>query len=136
MDPLATPAAAPVRVLVVEDDPDDARHTFRALRRSGRFEPVHARTATEALEQAVAGAFGACLLDFRLPDMSGIELCRRLRELGIATPVVLLSSVESDSAADRAARAGADDFLVKHLRYGETLEAEMSRILEARHGCA
>lgn len=117
------------RLLVVEDDPDDARLMFRTLRASGRFEPVHARTGAEGLEAALGGDFSACVVDYRLPDMSGIELCRRLRAVGIMTPVLLLSSVQSDEVVSRARAAGASDFLVKHLTYSDQLEDEISRHL-------
>ncbi|MEA3143437.1 MAG: hypothetical protein QOG31_761 [Thermoplasmata archaeon] len=121
----------PVRVLVVEDDPDDARITFRALRRNGRFDPVHAKSGAAALEAAGSGAFALGLVDYRLPDMSGIELVRQLRAQGLALPLVILSAVQSDSIVARALEAGANDFLLKHLTYGERLEGELARFLEA-----
>ena len=119
------------RVLVVEDDPDDARVIFRALRAGGRFDPVHVRNGSEGLQAAAAGPFGACLVDYRLPDMSGGEMCRRLRAMGISVPVILLSSVQSDEVVARAMAAGASDFLVKHLSFGERLGSEVDRILGA-----
>lgn len=131
LDARATTSMGAARLLVVEDDPDDARMMFRALRASGRFEPVHARSGSEGLEAAAASRFAACLVDYRLPDMSGIEMCRRLRALGVAAPVLLLSSVQSDEVVARALAAGASDFLVKHLSYGDRLESEVRRLLEA-----
>ena len=115
------------RLLVVEDDPDDARTVFRALRGSGRFEPVHARTGSEGLEAAQVGLFAACLVDYRLPDMSGIELCRRLRAIGLRSPILLVSSVQSDEVVERARAAGADDFVVKHLSFSDMLEDLVGR---------
>src|SRR5687767_10816225 len=94
------------RVLVVEDDPDDARIIFRALRAGGRFDAVPVRNGSEGLEAAAAGPFGACLVDYRLPDMSGVEMCRRLRSLGVQAPILLLSSVQSDAVVQRALAAG------------------------------
>jgi two-component system, NtrC family, response regulator AtoC len=129
IDPGAKPG---IRILVVEDDPDDARVTFRALRRSGRFEPTHVRSGAEALEAAAAGsAFAMGLVDYRLPDMSGIELVRRLRAQGLKAPLVMLSSVQSDDVVRRAMAAGVNEFLVKHLTYGDRLEAELDRVLGA-----
>jgi CheY-like chemotaxis protein len=122
-----TPMASRPRLLVVEDDPDDARALFRALRGSGRFEPVHARTGAEGLEAALAGTFAAFLVDYRLPDMSGIEVCRRLRALGATGPVLLVSSVQSDEVVERARAAGATDFLVKHLSYSDRIEETLVR---------
>ncbi|MHB1261769.1 MAG: response regulator transcription factor [Thermoplasmatota archaeon] len=117
------------RVLVVEDDPDDARVIFRALRAGGRYEPVHVRNGSEGLQAAAAATFSACLVDYRLPDMSGVEMCRRLRTMGVSVPVILLSSVQSDEVVARAMAAGANDFLVKHLTFGERLGSEVDRIL-------
>lgn len=127
IDPGAKPG---IRILVVEDDPDDARVTFRALRRSGRFEPMHVRSGAEALEAASSGSvFAMGLVDYRLPDMSGIELVRRLRAQGLKAPLVMLSSVQSDDVVQRAMAAGVNEFLVKHLTYGDRLEAELDRFL-------
>lgn len=117
------------RVLVVEDDPDDARIIFRALRSGGRFDPVHVRNGSDGLQAAAAGPFGVCLVDYRLPDMSGVEMCRRLRAMGVAVPVILLSSVQSDEVVARAMAAGATEFLVKHLTFGERLGSEVDRVL-------
>ncbi|HUR24566.1 MAG TPA: response regulator [Candidatus Thermoplasmatota archaeon] len=122
-------AHAGTRVLVVEDDPDDARIIFRALRGTGRFDPVHVRSGSEGLEAAAAGSFGVCLVDYRLPDMSGVEMCRRLRALGVAAPILLLSSVQADEVVARAMAAGANDFLVKHLAFGDRLEQQMEHAL-------
>ena len=121
-----------VRVLVVEDDPDDARIIFRALRAGGRFDAMHVRNGSEGLEAAAAGSFGACVVDYRLPDMSGVEMCRRLRSLGVQAPILLLSSVQSDAVVERALAAGADDFLVKHLSFADHLEDEVVRLRAKR----
>ena len=129
IDPGARPG---IRILVVEDDPDDARVTCRALRRSGRFDPMHVRSGAEALEAAASGTpFAMGLVDYRLPDMSGIELVRRLRAQGLKAPLVMLSSVQSDDVVQRAMAAGVSEFLVKHLTYGDRLEAELDRFLGA-----
>jgi CheY-like chemotaxis protein len=121
----------PARILVVEDDPDDARVTFRALRRSGRYLPQHVRSGAEALEAVSSGEpFRIGLVDLRLPDMSGVELVRKMRSMGVKAPLVMLSSVQSDAVVERALAAGATDFLVKHLTYSDHLEADVDRFLE------
>lgn len=124
----AVPDPDTVSILLVEDDPDDARISFNALRHRGRFHPVHARDAVGAIEALRVGDFRVVVVDYRLPGMSGIELTRRLREMGVAAPILMTSSVESDDVVARAFSAGADDFLLKHLRYGERLEREVVRL--------
>lgn len=126
-----TDGAAGTRLLVVEDDPDDARMMFRVLRGQGRFNPLHARTASEGLEAAAAETFSACLVDYRLPDMSGIEMCRRLRSMGFLAPILMLSSVQADEVVARARAAGANNFMVKRLSYCDHLVAEVEGILGA-----
>lgn len=127
---MLTPPPEPPRILLVEDDPDDARVSFAALR-AGAYSPHHVRTGAEALEAAAQQPFAAVLVDYRLPDLSGIEVCKRIRAAGSHAPVILLSSVMSDSVVQRALEAGAAEFLLKDLGYGARLVAELQRVLEA-----
>lgn len=116
---------SPIRVLLVEDDVDDARDVRRALEASPGFVLVHVRTKREALELAARDRFDVCLLDQRLPDGEGVGLCRDLRRLGIAAPILLASSVRQDAVAQRAFEAGADDFIVKDLDFADRLPEEI-----------
>jgi PleD family two-component response regulator len=120
---------ARLRVLVIEDDPDDARVIFQALRATGRFEPFHVRTGSEGIEELGGRTFDVFLVDYRLPDMSGVEVCRLLRSLSIRVPILMLSSVQSDEVVGRAKIAGATDFVIKHLSFGDHLIAELDRVL-------
>jgi DNA-binding NarL/FixJ family response regulator len=115
--------AGPLRLLVVEDDPDDARTMFRVLRASGRFEPVHARTGSEGLEAARAGPFAACLVDYRLPDMSGIECTAKLKTILPKLPIIILTGFPDGRNFFRSLMAGARGFLVKPVAAQEFLDA-------------
>lgn len=130
-----TPTAVPSRsrVLLVDDDPDDAAMTMRDLLASHPYEIVHVRTAADALVQMQAGTFDICLLDYRLPDMSGIVLCRHLRAAGFALPILMLTSVGDDQVAEMAYQAGANAFLIKDTDRTGRLARRVADRVEASH---
>jgi two-component system, OmpR family, response regulator len=109
-----------MRVLVVEDEPKMA-----ALLRRGLIEEGHAADIAghgeEALWLAEAHQYDAIVLDVMLPGLSGFETCRRLRNAGVWTPVLMLTA--RDSVDDRVAGldAGADDYLTKPFSLAELL---------------
>ena len=100
------------RVMVVDDDPRVRDALHRALVLKG-FEVALAAGGDEALSLLVAGSPDVVVLDGLMPDVDGLEVCRRLREAGDRTPVLMLTA--RDAVADRVAglEAGADDYLVK-----------------------
>jgi two-component system, OmpR family, response regulator len=101
-----------MRVLVVEDEPRMAALVRRGLVEEGHAADV-AGQGEEALWLAEAHEYDAIVLDVMLPGLSGFETCRRLRNAGIWTPVLMLTA--RDSVNDRVAGldAGADDYLTK-----------------------
>ncbi|WP_035841239.1 response regulator transcription factor [Kitasatospora azatica] len=100
------------KVLVVDDDDTIRRSLERGLRLSG-FTVRSADGGRAALELVAAEPPDVLVLDVSMPDLSGTEVCRRLREQGCDLPVLMLSAL--DELADRVAglQAGADDYLVK-----------------------
>ena len=109
-----------MRVLIVEDELRMASLIRRGLVAEGLAADV-APSGEEALATAGAHAYDAIVLDVMLPGIDGFETCRRLRERGIWTPVVMLTA--RDSLADRVAGldTGADDYLVKPFAFAELL---------------
>ncbi|WP_323808994.1 response regulator transcription factor [Kitasatospora acidiphila] len=99
-------------VLVVDDDATIRRSLERGLRLSG-FAVRSAAGGRDALESIAAAPPDVLVLDVSMPDLSGTEVCRRLREQDCDLPVLMLSAL--DELADRVAglQAGADDYLVK-----------------------
>ncbi|MGC0317400.1 response regulator transcription factor [Kitasatospora acidiphila] len=99
-------------VLVVDDDATIRRSLERGLRLSG-FAVRSAAGGRAALESIAAAPPDVLVLDVSMPDLSGTEVCRRLREQDCDLPVLMLSAL--DELADRVAglQAGADDYLVK-----------------------
>jgi two-component system OmpR family response regulator len=109
-----------VRVLVVEDEVKMARLIRRGLVEEGLAVDV-APTGDEALWRASATEYDAIVLDVMLPGTDGFEVCRRLREDGRWSPVLMLTA--RDDVRDRVAGldAGADDYLVKPFSFAELL---------------
>jgi two-component system response regulator MprA len=104
--------ARTVRVLVVDDEPGVRQALERALAVE-RYAVTTARTGREALDAVSETAFDAIVLDVAMPELDGLETCRRLRRAGDRTPVLMLTA--RDAVDDRVAGldAGADDYLVK-----------------------
>jgi two-component system KDP operon response regulator KdpE len=108
--PDAAPAK-PVRVLVVDDEPQIVRALKVVLREAG-FEAVPAETASEALDLAAVRPPQAAIVDLVLPDLDGVEVTRRLREWS-EMPILVLSAVGDEEQKVRALEAGADDYITK-----------------------
>jgi two-component system OmpR family response regulator len=109
-----------VRVLVVEDEVKMAALIRRGLVEEGYAADV-ARSGEEALWMARAAAPDAIVLDVMLPGVDGFGVCRRLRETGVWTPILILTA--RDAVEDRVAGldSGADDYLTKPFSFSELL---------------
>ena len=109
-----------MRVLVVEDDTRMAGLLRRGLTEEG-FAADIARSGDDGLWMARATEYDAIVLDVMLPGVNGFDVCRRLRELGTWTPVLMLTA--RDAVADRVKGldAGADDYLTKPFSFAELL---------------
>ena len=99
------------RVLVCDDEQQILR-ALRVILRDAGYEAVPASNADEALDRAAVQRPDAAIIDLVLPDLDGVELCRRLREWS-DMPVIVLSAVGDEDAKVRALAAGADDYVTK-----------------------
>jgi signal transduction histidine kinase len=111
------------RVLVLDDDPEDFELIQDCLSRGRQpFEAHWAKDSAQALAQASAGGFAACLVDWRLGASSGVDFIRRVRNQGLQLPCILLTG-RGDYAVDvEAMREGASDYLIKDGLQPEALE--------------
>jgi two-component system, OmpR family, response regulator len=120
-----------VRLLVVEDDVKMAALVRRGLVEEGAAVDV-ARSGEDALWMASSAPYDAVVLDVMLPGIDGFETCRRLRDDGVWTPVLLLTA--RDSVEDRVAGldGGADDYLTKPFSFAE-LSARLRALARRGH---
>ena len=109
-----------VRVLVVDDDRHLGDAVQRGLRSEGYAVDI-ARNGTDALWLADENEYDAIVLDVMLPDTSGTEVCRRLREAENWTPVLMLTARVSDDDIVEALNPGADDYLPKPFAFSVLL---------------
>jgi two-component system, OmpR family, response regulator MprA len=116
-----------MRILVVDDEPAVRASLERALRLDG-YEVTLAADGREALEALSGAAADAVVLDVLMPEVGGLEVCRRLRAAGDRTPVLMLTA--RDQVSDRVSGldAGADDYLVKPFAL-EELSARLRALL-------
>lgn len=99
-------------VLVIEDDPETAEQLLDCLRTSG-YEVDLAVDGEEGLRRGLAGDYVVMTVDRMVPHIEGVEVIRRLRENGVATPALILSALGEVDDRVRGLRAGGDDYLVK-----------------------
>ena len=107
-----------MRLLVIEDSVKRAAVLKRALEEEGYAVDV-ARTGEDGLWLAVENPNDVIILDVRLPDMDGFEVCRRLRERGQWAPVIMLTARDTVADRVRGLDAGADDYLTKPFSFSE-----------------
>jgi len=123
-----------LRLLVIDDDELDRLAVVRALKHSSlQFEIVQSGSATEGLAIARTQRFDAILLDYRLPDMDGVDVLRLLRsDQFVSMTVIMLSRFEDDAIAEVCLDAGAQDFLLKDEVTGRRLSRAI-RQAKQRH---
>src|SRR5256884_4610175 len=121
-----------MRILLVEDERKVASFIARALRENTYAVDV-AESGQKALELGADVPYDAILLDVRLPDLSGIEVCRELRQRGIESPVMMLTARGLVEQRVEGLDAGADDYLTKPFVLAELLARVRALIRRGFH---
>ena len=109
-----------MRILLVEDERRVASFVSRALRENS-YSVDLAETGEKAIELARQTPYDSILLDVRLPGVSGLEVCRELREAHIDTPILMLTARSLVEQRVEGLDAGADDYLTKPFAVAELL---------------
>lgn len=119
------------KVLLVDDDIDIQETNEVYLKRAG-YQVWRAETSEAALKIAGTTALDAIVLDVKMPDIDGVEVCRRLREDSFI-PILFLSAYAEDDDRIQGLLAGGDDFIAKPYSLLE-LELRLRRRIEASRG--
>ena len=109
-----------MHILVVEDDARIAAFVTRGLEESGYTATV-AHDGEEGFLAARYNDYDLIVLDLMLPKMDGIEVARKLRAAGKATPILMLTARDTEKDKIRGLDVGADDYLTKPFSFGEFL---------------
>ena len=108
-------------ILIIDDD-DDLRDLLREqLQLQSDFEAFGAATAADGLAVALDKRPDLILLDLDLPDKNGREVCRALREAGVASPVIMLTAADGEADTIDGLESGAADYVTKPFRFAVLL---------------
>src|ERR1700683_4060645 len=99
-------------VLVIDDD-ESLRDTIGLMLENEGFRPILVAGGVAGLEQAFSAKPNLILVDLRMPGMSGVDVCKRLRAAGNKTPVIVLSALGDEIDKVLLLEIGADDYVVK-----------------------
>jgi PAS domain S-box-containing protein len=126
--------AAPIRVLLVEDNPGDARLILEMLRETQDldFELESLESLAPALARLSRTGVDVVLLDLGLPDSQGLETFSRVQAHLPNDPIVVISGLDDQSVALDAVRAGAQDYLVKGRIEGQLLARVIRYAIERK----
>jgi DNA-binding response OmpR family regulator len=108
------------KILLVEDDKILSETLIELLEDEG-YSLTLAQSANEALEATYITEFELMLLDVNIPDMSGFELLKMLKESGNTTPSIFLTSLNDIASLSRGFEVGADDYIKKPFDFDELL---------------
>ena len=117
------------RVLVVDDEPQ-IRRALRLVLRANGYQVAEVAGGEAALDALVSESFDLMILDLVLPDVDGVEVCRRVREWS-RLPVVVLSALGDEEVKVRALDQGADDYVTKPFSAPELLARMRSALRRA-----
>ncbi|MEM1252616.1 MAG: two-component system response regulator RppA [Cyanobacteria bacterium P01_H01_bin.21] len=109
-----------MRILLVDDEVELTEPLGRVLQREGYVVKV-AHDGETGYGLAVGGEFDLLILDWMMPGLSGLEICRQLRDHNLATPVLFLTAKDTLDDRVEGLDAGADDYLVKPFELRELL---------------
>ncbi len=121
-----------MRILLVEDEKKVASFIARALRENAYAVDI-AENGEKALELSIDTTYDAILLDVRLPGLSGIQVCRELRQQGTQAPVLMLTARSLVEQRVEGLDAGADDYLTKPFVLAELLARVRALVRRGLH---
>jgi len=122
-----------VQTILVIDDDDNLRDTIGVLVEREGFRAILAADGLTGLDQAILAKPSLIISDLRLPGLSGVEVCKRLRGSGVLTPIIVLSAIGEEIDKVLLLEIGADDYVVKPFGARELL-ARIRAVLRRQPG--
>lgn len=124
----------PIHVLVVDDNQDDREAIRRMLSHIHAFETMVCESpgGDDTLRLLQCDSFDCIFLDYSLPGWTGIDLLRRFRDMGLQTPVVMLTGAGNEDIAVQAMKEGARDYITKSNLATNSLQRILTTVMEYR----
>jgi DNA-binding response OmpR family regulator len=120
-----------MKVLIVEDEPKIASAIARGLKQENYVAEIQ-DDGEQGLASALGDEYDIIILDRMLPSLGGLEICRRIREADITTPIIMLTAKAQIKDRVEGLDAGADDYLIKPFSFEELL-ARVRALLRRPH---
>jgi len=121
------------KTLLIVDDDQDLRGAIAEQLQAENFQTVEAATAGDGVRKAREEKPDLILLDVDLPDMDGREACRRMREDGVSTPVIMLTAATSDDDTVQGLDSGANDYVTKPYKFAVLLARIRVQLRDYEH---
>jgi DNA-binding response OmpR family regulator len=121
------------KTLLIVDDDQDLRGAIAEQLQAEHFHTLEAATATDGVRKARDEKPDLILLDVDLPDMDGREACRRMREDGVSTPVIMLTAAAADEDTVQGLDAGANDYVTKPYKFAVLLARIRAQLRDYEH---
>jgi DNA-binding NtrC family response regulator len=109
----STPGSSLLRILVVDDEDSYRMGLEMALKLSHKYVPKSCNSAVTAMDELKTGTFDVIILDYNMPEMSGLDLLHWMQKEKINTPVIMLTAAGSETIAVEAMRLGVYDYFRK-----------------------
>ncbi|WP_430422574.1 response regulator transcription factor [Phenylobacterium sp.] len=121
------------KTLLIVDDDQDLRGAIAEQLQAENFDTVEAETAGEGVRMAREAKPDLILLDVDLPDMDGREACKRMRQDGVATPVIMLTAADTDADEIKGFDSGANDYVTKPYKFAVLLARIRALLRDYEH---
>ena len=122
--------SSPVSILLIEDDPAVAQSLTAGLEREG-YSVTWKNTGTDGVDYARTQTPHLVLLDVRLPDGSGFDFCRQMRQMGLRQPILILTAQHDEMDKVLGLEMGADDYITKPFGLRELLSRVRAQLRRA-----
>jgi two-component system, NtrC family, response regulator HydG len=120
-----------IKVLMVDDNVEHVQLCSEFLSKD-EFEMDAAYTGGQAIQKLKAQKYDIVILDYKLPDINGIELLKKIKPMGLNIPTIFVSAMDDTDLSFEAMKEGACDYIVKTFKYYSTLR---ERIIENMDNC-
>src|SRR5471032_772583 len=121
------------KTLLIVDDDADLRGAVAEQLQAEDFTTLEAATAGEGVRLAQTQHPDLILLDVDLPDLDGREACRRMRQMGVAAPIIMLTAAAADDDTIQGLDAGANDYVTKPYKFAVLLARIRAQLRSHEH---